>query len=96
MVVLLVVVCDNDEFNNERRVQRYQSESESVYRRTDNTMIKRTNNDLKTYTKTKDRVTRTPLNTGDGLRCSGRVSSSFSASGTRRVNQVTNPVTSHE
>ena len=28
--------------------------------------------------KTKDRVTRTPLKTGDKRRCSGRVSSSFS------------------
>ena len=42
--------------------------------------------------KTKDRVTRTPLKTGDELRCSGRVSSSCSTSGTRRVNLVTNPV----
>jgi hypothetical protein len=41
--------------------------------------------------KTKDRVTRTPLKTGDELRCSGRVSSSCSTSGTRRVNLVTNP-----
>ena len=39
--------------------------------------------------KTKDRVTRTPLK-------SRRVSSSCSASGTRRVNLVTNPVISHE
>jgi hypothetical protein len=46
--------------------------------------------------KIKDRVTRTPLNTGGELRCSGRVSSSFSTSGTRRVNLVTNPVISHE
>jgi hypothetical protein len=42
--------------------------------------------------KTKDRVTRTPLKTGVELRCSGRVSSSCSTSGTRRVNLVTNPV----
>jgi hypothetical protein len=41
--------------------------------------------------KTKDRVTRTPLNTECELRCSGRVSSSCSTSGTRRVNLVTNP-----
>jgi hypothetical protein len=38
---------------------------------------------------TKDRVTRNPLK-------SGRISSSRSASGTRRVNLVTNPVISHE
>jgi len=31
--------------------------------------------------KTKDRVTRTPLKTGDELRCSGRVSRSCSTSG---------------
>ena len=45
--------------------------------------------------KTKDRVTRTPLRTGGECRCSGRVSSSCSTSGTRRVNLVTIPVTSH-
>jgi hypothetical protein len=37
--------------------------------------------------KTTDRVTRTPLKTGGKLRCSGRVSSSCSTSGTR--SQVT-------
>jgi 3-polyprenyl-4-hydroxybenzoate decarboxylase len=35
---------------------------------------KRTNNDLQNI-QIKDRVTRTPLNSGDELRCSGRVSS---------------------
>ena len=39
---------------------------------------------------TKDRVTRIPLRTGDELRCSGRVSSSCSTIGTRRLNLVTN------
>ena len=46
--------------------------------------------------KTKDRVTRTPLKTGGELRYSGRISSSCSTSGTRRVNLVTNPVISRE
>ena len=46
--------------------------------------------------KTKDRVTRTPLKTGVELRCSGKVGSSCSTSGARRVNLVTNPVISHE
>ena len=69
--------------------------SESVYRRTDNTMAKRKNtNDKQRPTKhthkTKDRVTRIPLKTRGELRCSGRVSSSCSTSGTRRVNLVTN------
>ena len=36
--------------------------------------------------KIKDRVTRTPLNTGGELRCSGRVSSSCSTSGTCHLN----------
>jgi hypothetical protein len=35
--------------------------------------------------KTKDRVTRTPLKTGGELMCSGRVGSSGTTSGTRRV-----------
>ena len=42
--------------------------------------------------KIKDRVTRTPQKTGGELRCSGRVSSSYSISGTRCVNLVTNLV----
>ena len=41
----------------------------------------------RTY-KTKYRVTRTPLKTGGELRWFGRVSSSCSTSGTRRVNPV--------
>jgi hypothetical protein len=46
--------------------------------------------------KTKDRVTRTPLKTGGELRCSGRVGSHCSTIDTRRVNLVTNAMTSHE
>ena len=46
--------------------------------------------------KSKDRVTRTPLKTRDELRCFGRINSSCSTSGTRRVNLVTNPVISRE
>ena len=41
--------------------------------------------------KTKDRVTRTPVKTGVEIRCSGRVGSSCSTRGTRRVYLVTNP-----
>ena len=58
------------------------------------TKLKSTNNDLQNIThKTKDRVARTALTTGDEP---GRVSSSCSTSGTRRVNLVTNPVISQE
>jgi hypothetical protein len=46
--------------------------------------------------KIKDRVTRTPLKTGDERGCSGRVSSPCSNSDIHRVNLVTNPVVSHE
>ena len=46
--------------------------------------------------KTTDRATRTPLKTGDEKLCSGRVGSSYSTSGTRRVNLVTNPVMNEE
>ena len=46
--------------------------------------------------KIKDWVTRTPLKTGDELRCCWRVSSSCSTSYTRRVNLVTNPVISRD
>ena len=46
----------------------------------------RTNNDLQKLThKTKDCVTRTPAKTGGKLRFSGRVSSSCSTSGSRRI-----------
>ena len=46
--------------------------------------------------KAKDGVTQTRLKNGDELMCSGRVGSSCSTSGTRRVDLVTNPVISHE
>jgi hypothetical protein len=72
--------------------------SESVNRRrTENTMAKRKSTKGQTTKyKTKYRVIRTPLKTGGDLIWSGRVSSSCSTSGTRRVNLVTNPVISHE
>ena len=50
---------------------------------------KMTNNDIQNTHKTKDRVTRTPLKTGSELMLFGRVSSSCSTIGTRRVNLVT-------
>ena len=46
--------------------------------------------------KTKDRVPRTPLKSGSELMFTGRVDFSWSTSGTRHVNLVTNPVISHE
>ena len=53
-------------------------------------------NDLQnTMQKAKDRATRTPLNTGDELRCSGRVGISSSTSGTHLFTPVTNSMISH-
>ena len=58
---------------------------------------KSTNNDQQSTTlNTKDRVTRTPLQTGGELMCSGMVISSCSTNGTHRVTLVTNRVISHE
>jgi hypothetical protein len=42
-----------------------------------------------------EQITRTPLKTGSELRCSGRVSSHWSTIDIRRVNIVTNAITSH-
>jgi hypothetical protein len=58
---------------------------------------KRTSNDLQTkHThKSEDRVKRTLLKIGDELRCSGRVSSSYSTSCSRCVKLVTNIVHSY-
>ena len=65
-----------------------------IYRRKRTTkwQTKKVQKDKQRLTKhthtTKDRVTRTPLETGGELRCFGRVSSFCSTSGTRRVNLV--------
>jgi len=66
------------------------------YRQHNGQMKKYKQRSTKLTYKTNDRVTRSPLKTGGELRCSGRVSSSCSTSGTRHVNLVQNPVISHE
>ena len=50
----------------------------------------------KTCTSNKVRVKRTPLKIWSELKCSGRVSSYCTTSGTHRVNLVTNPMINHE
>jgi len=86
-----------------RRVWRYQRGNQNPYIEEKQTSLwskekvqKDKQRSTKHIYKTKDRVTRTPLNTGGELRCSGRVSSSCSTSGTRRVILITNPVISLE
>ena len=64
-----------------------------------NTMAKRkrANSKLQNTTQiTIDRATQTSLQTGDELRCSGRVGSSCPTSDTRRITLVTNPMITHE
>jgi len=86
-----------------RRVWRYQKCNQNPYieeQQTTQWPKEKVQRDKQRYTKhtykTKDQVTRTPLKTGGELRRSGRVSSSWSTSDTRRVNLVTNPMISHE
>jgi hypothetical protein len=86
-----------------RRVWRYQRGNQNPYIEEEQTtqwsrekLQKDKQRSIKHTHKTKDRVTRTPLKTGGELRCSGRVCSSCSICGIRRVNLVTNPVISRE
>ena len=87
----------------ERRVWRYQRGNQNLYIEEEQTtqwvkekVQKDKPRSPKHTHKTKARITETPLKTGSELRCSGRVSSIFPTSDTRRVNLVTNPVISRE
>ena len=78
-----------------RRVWRYQRGNQKPYIEVEQTMqcpkekVQKDKQQSTKHTyKAKDRVSRTPLKTGGELRFSGRVSSSCSTSGTRRVNLV--------
>jgi len=81
-----------------RRVWRYQSWNQNPYIKEQTTQWpkQKVQSDKQRSTKhtykTKVRVTRTPLKTGDELGWFGRASRSCSTSDTRRVNLVTNPV----
>jgi hypothetical protein len=87
-----------EEFEDTKGVTRIRISKKNIQHNGQKKEYKRTNNDLNKHThRTKDRITRTPLKTGNELRCSGRVVSFCSISGTRRrVNLVTNLVISHE
>ena len=80
-----------------RRVLRYQKGNQNPYIEGEQTTQwprEKVHQDKQRSTKhaykTKHRVTRTPLKTEGEFMCSGRVSSSCSTSGTRRVNLITN------
>ena len=86
-----------------RRIWRYQRGNQNPYneeKQTTQWPKEKVQKDKQRYTKhtykTKDRVTRAPLRIGGELMWSGRVSSSCSTSGTRRVTLVTHPVISRE
>ena len=67
---------------NSKRVKKYNGQKKKD---------KKTYNDLQNTTHiTKDAAIRTPLKTGDELKCTRRVSSSCSMCDTRRVTLVTN------
>ena len=78
-------IVHKEEFDDTKRVFRI---CKSKKDRQLNGQKKKGQNDIQRSTKqiykTKDRVTQTPLKTGGELRCSRRVSSSCSTSGTRR------------
>ena len=86
-----------------RRVWRYQKGNQNPYIEEEQTkqwtkekVQKDKQRSTKHTHKTKEQVTRTPLRIEGELGGSGRISSSSSTSGTRRVNLVTNPVISLE
>ena len=83
-----------EEFEDTKGVIRIRNSKRGRQHNGQKYMTKTTNNDLQMITHiTKDRAARTTLKTGDELMCSGRVSSSCSTRGNRRV---TIPVISHE
>jgi hypothetical protein len=86
--VFVFFLRTKDEFEDTKGVNR---NSISMNRQRTGQMkeYKEINNDLSTHT-TKDGVTRTALKSRRELRCSRRVSSACSTSGTHRVNLVTN------
>ena len=86
-----------EEFEDTKEVIRIRISKKNRQHNDQKKKYKRTNNDLHNiHIKLKNRVIRTPLKHGDELRCSGRVSSSCSTSGTHRVILVKNQVIIHE
>jgi hypothetical protein len=86
-----------------RRVWRYQRGNQNPYIDEEQTMqwskakVQKDNQrSTKHKHKSTDRVTQTSIKTGGVLRCSGRVRSSCSNSGTHRVNLATIPVINEE
>ena len=94
---LYVCLCFCGIYFSLRRVWRYQRGNHNPYNDEEHTTQNKENKKYKQRStkhihKTKDRVKQTSQKTGGELRSSGRESSSFSTSGTRRVNLVTNRV----
>ena len=92
-----MIICKANEFEDTKRGNQnpYIEEEQTTQWPKEKVQKDKQRSTKHTY-KTKARVARTPLRTGCELRCAGRVSSSCSTGGTRRVNLVTNPVISRE
>ena len=89
----LVVLAQEEEFEVTKGVIRIRNSKKDIQHYGQN----KKDHDLQNNThKSKDRVTRTTPKPGDALRCSGRVSTSCSTSGTHFVTLVTNPMISYE
>ena len=80
------------EFVNTKGVIRIRKSKDRQHNGQKNKKKKDKQRSTKHYTKTKHRVARTPLKSGDELGRSGRVTCSCSNSDTRSVTLVTNPV----
>ena len=94
-MILVVVIYRPCLSKKSLKITKRSSESVKHTRRQHNGQKNKQRSTIHTH-KTKDRVTRILPKSGGELRCSGRVSSSCSTRGTRRVNLVTKPVISHQ
>jgi hypothetical protein len=93
--IRLFKLVDIKKDDTDKKISRYQRGNQNSYIEEEQTtqwpkekVQKDQQRSTKHTYKTKDRVTGTPLKTGGELRCSRRVSSSCSTSGTRRVKLV--------
>ena len=93
--IRLFKLVDIKKDDTDKKISRYQRGNQNSYIEEEQTtqwpkekVQKDQQRSTKHTYKTKDRVKGTPLKTGGELRCSGRVSSSCSTSGTRRVKLV--------
>ena len=83
MLILYCHICIKEELEDTKGAIRIRISKKQTTQWPKEKVQKDKQRSIKHTYKTKDLVTRIPLKTGDELRCSGRVSSSFSTSDTR-------------